>query len=144
MEKKIKRTLLVAAVASTLAISGVALADPGGPFKLGRFFHGLNLTESQEDAAIAVKKDIMKEGKKVREAAMESLDDVAAEVRKPKPDAAKLHHLADQRIDEVRKVVHFAIDRFLTFHQVLTPEQKNELAEHMEKAQRRAKKWEQE
>lgn len=140
-----KKTLIISTLVGLIAFGGVAVADPGGGFfRMGRFLQKLDLNEAQEDQAIAMKKDIMREGKQARRAALESLDDVAAEVKKPKPDAARLHAIADQRLDDVRKVVHYAIDRFVTFHASLDAKQRAELAEGLEKQQRRAKKWQSE
>lgn len=140
----IKKTLIASTLIGLFAIGGVAVADPGGPmgmFRIGRVIHELNLTEAQEDQAIAMKKAIMKEGKETRRNAMGSLGEVAAELKKPKPDAAQLHKIADQRMDDMRKLVHFAIDRFLTFHASLDAKQRGELADNLERAERRAKKW---
>ena len=140
-----KKTLIISTLVGLIAFGGVAFADPGGGmFRMGRFLQKLDLNEAQEDQAIAMKRDIMREGKQARRAALESLDDVAAEVKNPKPDAAHLHAIADQRLDDVRKVVHYAIDRFVTFHASLDAKQRAELAEGLEKQQRRAKKWQSE
>lgn len=139
-----KKTLIATTVIAAIAVAGVASAKPGGFFRMGRLLQELELTEAQEDQAIAMKKDIMRETRQMRQSAMESLDDVAVELKKPKPDAARLHSIADQRMDEVKKVVHFAIDRFLTFHGSLDAKQRAELSETLERQQRRAKKWQSE
>ena len=139
-----KKPLIIATLIATLAVSGAAFARPhGGPgmFMLGRVLPELTLTDAQEDAAVEMRKDIMKRGKEVRRASMESIDEVAVELKKPKPDAAKLHNIADQRIEDVKKVVHYAIDRFLSFHATLTNEQRAELGKELEKGQRHAKMW---
>lgn len=139
-----KNTVIASTLAALFAFATPAFADPGGPgfFKMGRMLHGLKLTEAQEDQAIAMRKELQKEGKRIKKNAMESVDEVAAELRKPKPDASRLHNLADQRMDEVKKLVHLTIDRFLALHATLTQDQKSELADKLEKHQRRAQKWE--
>ncbi|MFO0725140.1 MAG: periplasmic heavy metal sensor [Myxococcota bacterium] len=142
-----KKPLIIGTLIATLAVSGVALARPGGHgggpgmFMIGRILHDLNLTDAQEDAAVQMHKDIQKRGKELRVNGVESMDEVAVELAKPKPDAARLHAIADQRIDDVKKLVHYSIDRFLSFHQTLTPDQRNQIGKGLEKAQRHAKMW---
>lgn len=142
-----KKIIIATTLVGLLTLSGVAMADPGGPmgmFRLGRVLRQLDLTEPQEDALIGMHKEIKREGQQVHRAAVESMAAVAEEVKKPKPDAARLHQLADQRIDDARKLVHFAIDRFLAFHATLDAKQRAELADDLQKGSRRAKKWQQE
>ena len=141
-----KKALIIGTLIGALAISGAALARPGGHggpgmFMIGRILHELNLTDAQEDAAVTMHKDIQKRARELRVNGVESMDEVAIELAKPKPDAARLHAIADQRIDDMKKVVHYAIDRFLTFHQTLTPDQRNQVGKGLEKAQRHAKMW---
>lgn len=140
-----KKTLIATTLVGLLAFGTVASADPGGGFfRMGRFLQKLDLTEAQEDQAIAMKKDILRESKEARQQALGSLGEVGAELKKPKPDAARLHALADQRIADVTKVVHYAIDRFLVFHASLDAKQRAELGENLDRTQRRAKKWQSE
>ena len=139
-----KKPLIIATLIACLAVSGAAIARPhGGPgmFMLGRILHDLTLPDAHEDAAVQLRKDIMKHGKELRRASVESMDEVATELKKPKPDAARLHSIADQRLEDVKKVVHYGIDRFLSFHATLTNEQRAELGKEMEKGQRHAKMW---
>jgi Spy/CpxP family protein refolding chaperone len=138
-----KKTLVASTLIGLLAlgVGGAAVADPGGRFRFGRLLNSLDLNDAQEDQLISLQKDVMREGRQVRRAAVESLGAVAEEVKKPKPDAARLHAVADQRIDEAKKWVHYAIDKFLVFHASLDAKQRAELSEDLQKGARRAKKW---
>jgi Spy/CpxP family protein refolding chaperone len=49
-----------------------------------------------------------------------------------KPDAAELHALVDQRFDEMRKLAHEAVDGAIEAHGILTPEQRRQVAEHLQ------------
>lgn len=48
-----------------------------------------------------------------------------------KPDAARVHQLVDDRIDEIRALAHQAVDAGLEVHRILTPEQRGQVADHI-------------
>ena len=48
----------------------------------------------------------------------------------PSPDRAQIHVVVDERIDSLRKFVHLAADGVIELHQLLTPEQRAEVAEY--------------
>lgn len=49
------------------------------------------------------------------------------------PDAAKLHALVDQRVEEMRKVAHEAVDAGIEVHGILTPDQRAKLTRKIER-----------
>ena len=46
------------------------------------------------------------------------------------PDREQIHRVADERIESFRKFVHLAVDGVIELHQLLTPEQRAEVAEY--------------
>ncbi len=50
-----------------------------------------------------------------------------------KPDAAALHALVDQRFEEMRKLAHEAVDGAIEAHGILTPAQRGQVADHLQK-----------
>ena len=138
--KNLKRGVVVVAAAGLLAVSGLAVAGPGpggwgfgfGPH-LMRLAHRLNLTEEQEIQAVRARRAFRKDAKALHEQLRSMRGEVAAELAKPEPDAAKLHGLADQMMRQMNKTAHGSIDRFLELHRTLTPEQRETLSEHIAK-----------
>jgi len=46
------------------------------------------------------------------------------------PDREEIHRVVDERVDALRKFVHLAADGVIELHQILTPEQRAEVAEY--------------
>lgn len=143
-----KKLILATTVVASLALAGAAIAHPGGgrgrgpgggPFgmKLMRLVHKLDLTEEQEVKAVRLRRQLREEHKASKLDRKQLMTDVAAELKKPQPDAQKLHGIADQMLARMNKMTHSAIDKFLELHATLTPDQRAELADGME---RRAKR----
>jgi Spy/CpxP family protein refolding chaperone len=146
-----KRSIVIGTLIASLAVGGVALArgpgGGGGGFfgpRMARLLEDLNLTEQQKDLAIDIRVGLKKQAKAMRRAHIASMDEVAAELAKPKPDAAKLHRILDQRAEEMRKLGHQAVDQFLTLHATLSNEQRAQLVAKLQKMEERAKKLSQE
>lgn len=143
--KKSLRTALVAAsVVSALALGGVALAGPhkgrggpGGPggfgFRLMRMVNHLDLTEEQEVKAVRLRHQLKEEMKAMKGDREQTMKTIAAELKKPTPDAAKLHGIADQMMARMTKMTHATIDKFLELHATFTPEQREKLGTQLEK-----------
>ncbi len=60
-------------------------------------------------------------------------DELFAQWKSDAPDAAKLHALVDQRVDELRKIAHDAVDAGVQVHGILTPDQRARLTTKMER-----------
>ncbi len=60
-------------------------------------------------------------------------DELFAQWKSDAPDAAKLHALVDQRIDELRKIAHDAVDAGIQVHGILTPDQRATLTKKAER-----------
>jgi Spy/CpxP family protein refolding chaperone len=141
MNKKIAALTLTAA----LGLAGTAaIAAPGGHgaptfFPLMRALRHLELTDAQEDAVYRMGKELRNEGRAARNNAMASMGEAANELEKAKPDGAKLHRIADERVAEMNKLVHSAIDKFLGVHATLTPEQRATLAKDLRRVDKKGR-----
>ncbi len=140
-----KKTIMIGTLVGVLAVGGVAMA--GGPHGGGGFFGGriarlmerLNLTEQQQLKAIQIRSAIKERRKDAKGSRGADMELIAAELAKPNPDKAKLHALADQRIAEMQKNMHFTIDQFLELHGTLTAEQRTQLVESLKKGKKHKK-----
>jgi Spy/CpxP family protein refolding chaperone len=148
-----KRLVFATTMIAALALTGAAFAHGGGGprgrggmgggigMKLMRAVKHLDLTEEQEVKAVRLRRQMREErqaGKLDHQAMMK---DVAAELRKERPDARKLHGIADQVIARMTKMTHSAIDRFLELHATFSPDQRAKLGEMTEKrANRKGKR----
>lgn len=61
---------------------------------------------------------------------------ILAEWNSDKPDAKKLHALADERVAAYQKAVHEAVDGMVQVHQTLDKGQRQKITEHIEKRMR--------
>ncbi|MCC7384503.1 MAG: periplasmic heavy metal sensor [Deltaproteobacteria bacterium] len=146
------KVIIISTLVGALALGTVALAHPGeGPeggrggggflgHRIGKLIQRLDLTDTQEDLAIDIRSDLKKEGRALKRAGFTRMNDLSAELAKPKPDAARLKQIADQMLEEQRKLVHTGIDRYLQLHATFSNEQRQRLVEQLKRGQERAKK----
>ena len=88
--------------------------------------------EVQRDKVHEIKDRLYESAQAVRDGSKESRQLAFDELRKDDPDAAKLHAMVDERVDEWRKVLHEGVDGVLEVHATLTPEQRQEIADMIE------------
>jgi periplasmic protein CpxP/Spy len=81
----------------------------------------------------AVKERMLAAGQTAREGRKEAHDALVAEWKSATPDAARLHALVDERVEEMRALAHQAVDAGVEVHGVLTPEQREKLTRKMER-----------
>src|SRR5688572_14892154 len=106
-----------------------------------RVLRDIQLTEQQEDMAFEITHDIKKRARQMRKDSAGSMSVVTTELAKPKPDAARLHSVADQKIEEMKKLAHYAIDRFLALHATLSNDQRQQLVKRLEKMEERKRRF---
>jgi Spy/CpxP family protein refolding chaperone len=97
------------------------------------FLDDVDATPEQRTRIHAVKDRLLAAGQKARaghEAAHAALH---AEWKAEQPDAAKLHALVDERIEEMRALGHEAVDGGVEVHGILTPEQREKLTRKVER-----------
>ncbi len=113
-----------------------------GPFGAGRakmvswFVSGtlddLKATDAQRAKVLAVKDRLLAQAEKLHaqhEAAHAELEGSWAA---DKMDSAALHALVDARVEELRGVLHQAVDGLVEVHDTLTPEQRRQLVSLVE------------
>jgi hypothetical protein len=146
MNRPSKRLIFSLALISTLAIGGVAMAQAGGGFfgmpgqRFARVLEKLNLSDQQENLALDIRDEIHRQGKGMRQQHQVAMETVITELEKPKPDAQKLNALADQQIDNLRKMVHVGIDKFLTLHATFSDQQRRDFSAELRHMQDMAKR----
>ena len=93
----------------------------------------LHATPDQRTRILAVKDRMLAEAQQAhgdRKATHEALLDAW---KSDAPDAAKLHALVDQRVEEMRKLAHEAVDAGIEVHGILTPDQRAQLTKKIER-----------
>ncbi len=134
------RTLGLGGLVTAFALTaGLALAAPGNGFgqpprdRAQRLAQELELTEEQEEVFDRVHEGLeaLREGN--RERMQELAEAMEAELEVDAPDARKVHRLIDERLEVQGVMVHARMDGMLEIRSVLTPEQRAEFDELMER-----------
>lgn len=142
---KTKKTLLaVSALVGTLALGGVALARPGGPghhgrggpMKMLRLMEGLDLTEQQELELVRIRRALREERRAARAEMQARVKALVAELDQETPNPQLFHAFIDDVSARRTKAMHDTVDRFLKLHATLTPAQRAELSEKLERIER--------
>ncbi len=84
----------------------------------------LQATPDQRARILAVKDRMLDAAQQVHGDRKATHEALLAEWKSDKPDAAKLHALVDQRVEEMRKLAHQAVDAGIEVHDTLTPDQR--------------------
>jgi Spy/CpxP family protein refolding chaperone len=142
-----KKFLTLALAATLVGAGGVALArGPGGHGKGGFFGHRINrllkkldLREDQEDMALRFHVDMRKKRKAMKKDMASTMNAVSVELAKQQPDSARLHKLADQRLEAMRGMMHERIDAVLQIHATLDQQQRDKLTHELKRASKRAR-----
>ena len=93
----------------------------------------LHATPDQRTRILAVKDRMLADAQQLhgdRKATHEAFLDAW---KSDAPDAAKLHALVDQRVEEMRKLAHEAVDAGVEVHGILTPDQRAQLTKKIER-----------
>ena len=109
--------------------------------KMMRLLEDLNLTDQQEDMIVEMRREMRDKRGAFKQVRKESMETAMTELEKASPDKAKLHNLADQRIEGMRKMVHQGIDKFLALHATFSAEQRKTLTTRIRKLHERAARW---
>ncbi|MCB9544755.1 MAG: periplasmic heavy metal sensor [Myxococcales bacterium] len=98
-------------------------------FHLNDVLDDLEADQGQRDRVFAVKDQLVKSAEQVFESRGELRTALLGQWNAEKPDAAAVHRLIDDRIDELRALAHQAADAGLELHGVLTPKQRAAVSE---------------
>jgi Spy/CpxP family protein refolding chaperone len=93
----------------------------------------LNATPDQRTRILAVKDRMLAEAQQVHGDQKATHQALLEAWKSDAPDAAKLHALVDQRVEEMRKLAHEAVDAGIEVHGILTPDQRAKLTKKIER-----------
>lgn len=91
----------------------------------------LDMTDSQEKKLEKIKEEVLAKMEKYKTEHQSMHDEALQLVKKEKLTEADLEKLFAQREQRYRELKPFIIEKMVEFHTMLTPEQKNQLAEKM-------------
>lgn len=124
---------LVAGLLGTVALSGLAIAGPGGPGGgMRELIASLDLNDKQQEQVEAIRDD-MKAFHEAQRAEKQRIGDaILAELEKARPDKERIHDLVDEGIDSLRDGMHDRVDAILDFHGTLSETQRTQLVDGLE------------
>jgi periplasmic protein CpxP/Spy len=140
----------VGAVAALTALG--ALAAQAGVFEQGhekkayRFISmrvdnmldDIQANDSQRQQIHQLKDDLFNEGKALKGNMEGARDELKTQWAAPKADSTRVHQIVDQQLDTARAFAHKMADAALKLHDLLSPEQRAQLAKmHEERARSR-------
>ena len=92
----------------------------------------IDATDAQREQIHAVKDRMMAQAEDMHGVRDETRQAALAELRSDNPDSEKLHAMVDERVEDMRQMLHEAVDAAVEIHGTLTPEQRDELAQLIE------------
>jgi periplasmic protein CpxP/Spy len=135
--------LVVVAVVGVAFIAGCGGHHRGkfsckSPDKIAKFItnniaKGLNLNEEQKAKLNSIKEEIvsMHQNNKTDHQAMHT--EIKTLILSDQIDAAQLNSLIDQKLEKHGEMKDFLVSKFVEFHAILTPEQRQKLVDKLEK-----------
>jgi periplasmic protein CpxP/Spy len=93
----------------------------------------VNATPDQRTKILAVKDRMLAAAQAAHTDRKATHDALLAAWKSDAPDAARLHTLVDERMEELRKLAHQAVDAGIEVHGVLTPDQRAQLTKKIER-----------
>ena len=97
----------------------------------------LDMTEAQEVEVKKIAEEVHAKMQEHKGTKKEIYNTILAEVKSDNVDKEKMTSLFDKKMGEINEMKPFFIDKFAELHSILTPEQRVELAEKMEKMHKR-------
>jgi len=140
-----KRTLATLAAAGGLAalaaLGGCAHRHPRDPAeaaalitsRVDGLLDDLKASDAQRAQVHALKDRLLADGLKLHAAGQPVHAEFLAQWNSATPDAAKLHALVDERIEALRAYAHELVDAGVELHGILTPQQRDQLAQKVER-----------
>jgi len=139
-----KKTISLAAI-SLLVISGLLIAGCGprrffcatpedrAAMIVKKMTRDLDLTKEQVDRVNRIKDEILAKTKPLRDERESVHQQVKALVTGATLDRNAVNKFISGREDKIRALKPFFVDKIVEFHALLTPEQRNRVAEKMDK-----------
>ena len=139
-----KKTLALGCMAACLG--GASLARANGPrahgrgvpgFGMGRGLHrmlrAMNLTEAQEIALVKASRGVREEGRRLIKDHRAQAKSLVAAVVEDRVDGDAMHAKLDEMAAQRVALAHEAVDAFLSIEQTLTPEQRSQLQDKVDR-----------
>lgn len=105
-------------------------------FLLEKFARDLNLTEEQREKLDNIRDEIIEKRKerreKLREEHEEFMDKIVALVKSDKISKEQIYEILEIRNEKMEEMNDFLIDKLIEVHEMLTPEQREKIAEKLE------------
>lgn len=121
---------------------------PEGPARGGfglRLLHlidDLDLSDAQMLEVLRAQKRLRAAHQTLRRERHQDMKTALEGLASDTPDPAALHQMIDAHAEKIKRLAHTAADEALALHKILTPEQRRQLKERLERQhQRRARRW---
>lgn len=101
--------------------------------KVDHVLDRVDATDPQRAEVHRVKEELFKEYMTVYSGSKKTKQAFLAEWKSEKPNAEKLHALADERVAAYQKAIHETIDGMIEVHGTLNAEQRGKITAHIEK-----------
>jgi protein CpxP len=141
--KMIQFTAVAGVIAAGIAIGGCATKrflykspEKRAEFIVKKLTHTLDFTKDQVEKLNKIKSEILARTKNFRNDREDLYNQAIVLIKSDKLDANALNNWISRREQIRNELKPFIIDKIIEFHDMLTPEQKNKLAEKMEKLHR--------
>jgi len=141
--KMIQFTAVAGVIAAGIAIGGCAKKrflykspEKRAEFIVKKLTRTLDLTRDQVEKLNKIKNEILARTKNFRNDREDLYNQAIALIKSDKLDANALKNWISRHEQIRNELKPFIIDKIIEFHDMLTPEQKNKLAEKMEKLHR--------
>lgn len=108
-----------------------------GEFALDYFSEALDLSTEQEEDLNNIRLEIMASVETMKEERKEAYQTLKAEIAKDQIDKAVVQQVIDEHHLRKEEIVDLALDKIITFHATLSPEQKEKLINKLEKFEKR-------
>lgn len=143
MKKTIVIALVLAAGVVTLTAFRHGGFGPGGrdPAKVAAFVKAhvddtlddVNATPDQRQQIQALVSGILDQATALHQSHAGAHQQLLAAWKADQPDAAALHALVDQQVDQLRALAHAAVDAGVKAHGILTPDQRAKITAKLER-----------
>ena len=138
----LRKTIIIGSILtlciSLLFFAGCRHRGPhgGAAFMIDYLSEALDLSESQQDQLDEIKEEMFAKVKEMRAKKRAQHDEFMALITSEQLDPAQVKSMVAEHRAQMDEVVDMAVDRVVAFHSTLTPEQKEKLAEKIEKFHR--------
>ncbi len=132
-----KRTIASLAIISTLVVflTGCFANSPEerAGWITDRIAYKLDLTDEQQEKLQAVKNEILKNREAMHQDRLQHLQQVKALVTADTLDTIAIKELIQAKVNRVKSLSDPVLEKLVAFHASLTPEQKQQIADFLEK-----------